>query len=137
MKVIFPQHIQVEYSNLSETYRRRWIYVLLDPRTKEIGYVGQTITNPRIRMSNHIYQAGKRNTPARIWIQEILDRGDSPIMQVVGIHGRSRDTEEPMGQSEREWMRKLIVSGCNLTNDDHVFRAVRKSINKRTREKRP
>lgn len=124
MKILFPQHAQVEYDNLLEIWQRRWIYVLLDPHTNEIRYVGQTTNNPRARMVDHVGRAHKRDTPTRVWIQELLDNGDSPIMQVVGVYGHARDTRKLTGQSELEWMKRLIADGCSLTNSDHAFRSV-------------
>lgn len=84
------------------------IYVLKDPTTGEVRYVGKTIQNPKKRLSKHCSDAslGKQTYTAR-WIRT-LDM--PPLMEII---------EEVDGSgSEREvyWIATMRELGVNLTN---------------------
>jgi len=61
-----------------------YIYALIDPRTMEVRYIGQT-NNPKERMrahtSPHVYM--KTNNRKAIWTEELKAEGLKPIMDVL------------------------------------------------------
>lgn len=61
-----------------------YIYILIDPITLEIRYVGKT-NNPKKRMrahiSPHVYM--RHNNKKCIWIEELKALGLRPVMQVM------------------------------------------------------
>lgn len=67
----------------SETVRVHF-YVLEDPNTNEIRYVGQTV-NPENRFRNHIWESKEKNvTHKHRWVVSLLRRNQQPIMRVIG-----------------------------------------------------
>lgn len=60
-----------------------YIYVLLDPTTKVIRYVGQTI-NPEQRYKSHIYLNNKNNKHHHInWLIKLKNQKLRPIMKII------------------------------------------------------
>jgi group I intron endonuclease len=63
-----------------------YIYCLKDPRTNEIRYVGQTINEPRKRLSQHIHQEKRTKgklTHVNSWIRNLKQFNLSPIMEIL------------------------------------------------------
>jgi len=64
-----------------------YIYILIDPRTNEIRYLGKT-NNPKRRKSEHLSEYNKsRNTPQKMthkdkWIKQLKKVGLKPIMEI-------------------------------------------------------
>jgi len=88
------------------------IYGLLDPRTQELRYVGQTRTSLTIRLSNHLSQARRsRKNWREKWIGALLDQGLSP--QIVLLEEVAR---EDLDQAERSWIALLREQGARLVN---------------------
>lgn len=82
MKVQRPVREDVELEQL-ETVRVHF-YVLVDPTTGEVRYVGQTVDLSN-RMRNHIWESKKKNvTYKHRWIVSLLRRNLKPTMQVLG-----------------------------------------------------
>lgn len=91
---------------------RRWfIYVLEDPDTTEVRYVG--VTHGRNRLREHIYGArsGRERNHRACWVRALLRKGRRPVQRIV---------EEGVGplwaQSEQTWIARLIAAGARLTN---------------------
>jgi hypothetical protein len=88
-----------------------YIYVLKDPITNEIRYVGKSI-NPHDRCRKHISEAkltGANNHRVN-WIKSLLNDGLKPTMEIIdGIQG---DWE----WLEQYWISQFITWGFNLTN---------------------
>lgn len=61
-----------------------YIYVLKDPTTKIIKYVGQT-KSPKNRLRSHIDLArwGKRKRAVGDWINTLLNNGKKPLLEVI------------------------------------------------------
>ena len=58
------------------------IYVLADPDTREVRYVGQSV-NPRRRYNLHMTKARKGSEyPVHDWIRSLIDKGKKPLMSV-------------------------------------------------------
>lgn len=93
-----------------DTALRTWyIYVLIDPRSEEIRYVGWTI-NPRQRLSAHVSRARKGGSYKYHWIAQLLDLGLRPTIEI--IESGSGDHKDP----ERRWIAYYRSIGCRLTN---------------------
>ncbi len=58
------------------------IYVLKDPDSKEIRYVGKTI-DPKRRLSQHIKDSQRRTAHVQCWILSLLSQGKNPVIEVI------------------------------------------------------
>lgn len=65
--------------------RKVKIYVLKDPKTLEVRYVGKTVRKLCQRLGNHIYNAKKtkHNKHLSNWILKILTEGNRPIIELI------------------------------------------------------
>lgn len=59
------------------------IYVLTDPRTQEIRYVGGTVQKLSRRLTGHIGQAKKSQHHCANWIKSLLNIGLVPDITIV------------------------------------------------------
>lgn len=84
------------------------IYCLIDPRTKEIRYVGKTI-NPERRLRKHLIDT-ERNHRVN-WIRSVLNDGIRPVLEVL-----ERCSEDAWREAERFWISYLRFLGARLTN---------------------
>ena len=87
-----------------------FIYILSDPRTGQIRYVGKT-HNPKARRIAHKrerYQNHKCH-----WVQSIRSVGLEPEFEVV-----EETSEAEWPEAERWWISYLRFIGCPLTNSD-------------------
>lgn len=58
------------------------IYVLIDPFTKEVRYVGKA-NNPAERLKGHIRDSGRHMRPVCRWVASLLKMGAAPIMEIL------------------------------------------------------
>ena len=87
------------------------IYILKDPRTLEIRYVGVTSKSLSTRLSNHIYYAKKRNcTHVHNWILSLLNINLKPLIEILEVV--TKDTWE---EREKYWILEYKKTN-NLTN---------------------
>lgn len=103
------------------------IYVLTEPRSETVRYVGKSNFPPR-RLSDHISAAkklkkrGRKVLPGEFsysvtdWIAELLDKGLYPRMLVIEIVASSTAEEV-----ERKWIDSLAVR-WSLLNDGRSWR---------------
>lgn len=65
--------------------RRVKIYVLKDPNTLEIRYVGKTVRSLSRRLGNHVANAKghKHNKHLSHWILKLLTEGKRPIIEMI------------------------------------------------------
>jgi hypothetical protein len=102
-----------------------YIYMLVDPQTREVGYIGQT-TNVHARYMAHLRNAKKYvwNSPKKVdWLQDILRRGDKPEMVII--------TEVPASladYTEEFWIVRYKKLGHPLTNATPLTRQNPKSL---------
>ncbi len=85
-----------------------FIYVLLDPRSGLIRYVGKS-DNPKWRFTKHLKDL--RSTYRTRWVQSLLARGLKPILEVID--------EVPLAEWqfwEREYIRVFRLVGMRLAN---------------------
>jgi hypothetical protein len=94
----------------------RYIYLLKDPETNEIRYVGQT-DNIKRRFNQHINKCcdvknKQYGTHKNCWIRKLLSNNLKPIIEVL----EETETLELSNQRERFWIEKLTNEGVKLTN---------------------
>lgn len=91
-----------------------FIYILSDPRTNEIRYVGKAIDTKK-RLSVHL--CDRKKSHKTNWIQSLLKEGAKPEMEIVETFFDSDD--EDWKKAERWWISYLRFIGCRLTNLDN------------------
>jgi hypothetical protein len=94
----------------------RYIYVLKDPKTLEIKYVGQT-NNVDRRYRDHIRRSLKEddeeyNTYKSRWIRKIINLGLKPLVEVID----ECQSYEESNEKENKWVAHFYESGSQLTN---------------------
>jgi group I intron endonuclease len=88
-----------------------YIYVLVDPRTNLVKYVGKTI-NPKMRFRTYIKQAksGKRNNLVINWVKSLLKENLLPKMEIID------SIEGEWEWLEVYWISQFKTWGFNLKN---------------------
>ena len=90
------------------------LYVLKDPETLKIRYVGITIRKLQERLSGHMSDVTSRpdlNYHKICWIRSLLDKGLKPIIELVAEY----ETLDEVKIAEMEYIAKYKVE-YNLTN---------------------
>lgn len=86
------------------------IYMLSDPNTGRVRYVGKTIKGWRQRLSLHLVQAQRLRHHCANWIRSLGVRPTlTTLEEIVG-------SLEDGAKAERMWIAHLRSEGCNLTN---------------------
>lgn len=62
--------------------KRTYIYILIDPRTNMIRYVGKA-DNCDNRFRKHIYEANTKNNHKANWIKSLLKENLTPILEII------------------------------------------------------
>lgn len=87
-----------------------YIYILIDPNTNYVRYVGKSI-NPERRLKDHIYN--KKKTHCSYWIQSLGKDKQEPILIIIDcINGNWEFWEQHYISLYKSWGFKL----CNHTN---------------------
>ena len=90
------------------------IYVLKDPETKVIRYVGKTVHTLQRRLSQHLYDSRtkeKRNHRLN-WIKKIVDKGQLPIIEEIDKCKWNESQER-----EQYWIKFYRESNIDLINE--------------------
>lgn len=90
------------------------IYVLRDPETKVIRYVGKTVHSLHRRLTQHLYDARtkeKRNHRLN-WIKKIVNEGQLPIIEEIDKCKWNESQER-----EQYWIKFYRKNGANLINE--------------------
>ena len=88
---------------------KTYIYILQDPTTEEVRYVGKSV-NPKRRYNSHLWDKPKVKYYSHYWIQSLLKKGLKPIMTVID------ETETNWEELERYWISQFKTWGYPLTN---------------------
>ena len=89
------------------------IYLLIDPTTIEIRYVGKTINLPQ-RLARHkrdAFSVGGTSIHRNAWLRGLYSKGLAPIVQIVDTAA-----SDNWGSVERYYIQHLSEAGYNLTN---------------------
>lgn len=94
----------------------RYIYVLKDPITLEIKYVGQTNDVNR-RYRDHLRRSLRDDdtdydTYKSRWIRKIINNGDKPILEIIDECNSYIESNE----KEKYWILYFFENGVSLTN---------------------
>lgn len=87
------------------------IYVLTEPLSGEIRYVGWTATSLEIRLARHLRDARHGSDHRRTWLRSLQRRGLTPTIDAIQSVPFSCWAE-----AERYWIRHFRERGCPLTN---------------------
>lgn len=86
-----------------------YIYILIDPRTYKIKYVGKTI-NIDIRYRNHCKKK-RGNSHRENWLEQLKSLDIKPLIQVIEICN-----EFEWAVREQYWIAYYLDLGCDLVN---------------------
>ena len=107
------------------------IYVLKDPETMQVRYVGKTVNSLIARLGQHIYDSKKSKNHRAYWIKKIIDSGKMPIIEQID----SCTWKDSVGM-ETYYIQKYKNLGCNLVNEtDGGEGTLGHKVSKETKEK--
>ena len=91
------------------------LYRLVDPRTDEVRYVGQTTNTPAVRLSSHISAARSGRFPSgrtavASWIRDLLNLGLRPIIEIAW----TTPNKKRVGLTERFLIQKHRATCLNV-----------------------
>lgn len=87
------------------------IYVLRDPQTNEVRYVGKTVQPINDRLNAHIRRSVERKTHRDCWIFGLNQIGLKPVIEVIEIV----DGDE-WAAREIFWIASFKAGGASITN---------------------
>jgi hypothetical protein len=94
------------------------IYVLIDPRSEEISYIGYTSTSLRRRLNSHLAALSPNNHEYEslkgLWIRELDRRGLRPRIQLVQTTSVANRVD--VSRLERYWYEQFVSLKCPLKN---------------------
>lgn len=88
---------------------KTYIYILQDPLSNEVRYVGKSIS-PERRYHSHLWHRPKIKSHSYYWIQSLLKKDLKPIMTIID------ETETNWQELEQYWIEQFRQWGFNLTN---------------------
>lgn len=91
---------------------KTYIYILKDPETDEIRYVGKTVDIKR-RYYHHCSKSACKSQKSHrsSWVLSLLERKLKPIMEIIDYCNY-----ENWEQYESKWIEYYTKQGCNLCN---------------------
>jgi hypothetical protein len=87
------------------------IYALIDPRTLQIRYIGQSVT-PYARRTQHCASALKETGRKAAWLNELRKNALRPVVCVLETVPHGEDSEE----AEVRWINWCTHEGMSLLN---------------------
>ena len=113
LKIAYSPNLSLKDSHVA-IYK---IYVLKDPFSNEVFYVGQTFQELSGRLSGHISDAGASNQTKKQYIKEIIERGSKPIIEAVEtIRGTCYIDKLFVNDREIFWVKYYKSKGVKLLN---------------------
>lgn len=93
------------------------IYVLKNPFTNEVFYVGQTKMELSTRLTGHVHESGVSNKPKYEYIQSMVDAGKRPIIEEIEtISGTCYIDKMFVNEREIFWVKYFKSRGIKLLN---------------------
>ncbi len=89
---------------------KNFIYVIKDPRTNEVRYVGQT-SKGSSRFRSHLYSSKTKTYPICIFIKELIDVNLSPIFEI-----QEYVSIDQLDDREKYWIAVYKQLGSDLLN---------------------
>lgn len=104
---------KARHKNAANIYT--FIYVLINPLTNDIFYVGST-GKPKFRLASHIRESRKslrytRQTRKEKYITDMLAAGIEPTMTVIEVTKLATALER-----EQYWINNMYIQGYSLVN---------------------
>lgn len=90
------------------------IYVLIDPTTSKIRYIGRTTNSLNTRLVGHISKSKIGKTHKDFWIQKLLKSGHIPIIKLYTVIIGWKESHK----YEQQLINKALKFGFILTNTD-------------------
>lgn len=87
-----------------------FIYILVDPISNQIRYVGKT-TDVKRRIRRHISERFLHDSYKDRWIRKLIDNNHYPEIETIDIV-----SNDNWGYWEQFYISYFIFLGCNLTN---------------------
>ncbi len=91
------------------------IYALVDPRTSQIRYIGQTQNHPEIRLDGHLHKKDE-NREKREWLDALKRLSLKPFVVILDYASSQNDALE----LEREWIKLGIKAEWPLLNSSNT-----------------
>lgn len=107
---------------------KRYIYALIDPRTKKEFYIGQS-KNPDVRLLNHLHKSYLLKTPKDVLLSELIKLGKVPkvkILEEIEVDTTKKLTLFNLSDRENYWINRIL--GGELLN-------IQKNINGKANER--
>jgi predicted GIY-YIG superfamily endonuclease len=89
----------------------RYIYILKDPTTKEVVYVGET-SQLSVRYKSHKWGVQGDSDEKKAWVKRLKKEGLQPIVEILDT---AKDKRDAMVK-ENALIVKYIIAGCKLFN---------------------
>lgn len=90
--------------------KHTYIYILIDPLTNQIRYVGKA-NNPQERYKNHKNRCRDKNTHKRNWMNKLRLKGLYPEIEII-----DRVLTSEWHYWEKFWIAYYRFLGCSLVN---------------------
>lgn len=90
--------------------KHTYIYILIDPTTNQVRYIGKT-NNPVERYKNHKNRCRDKNTHKRRWINKLRLQNLYPEIEVI-----DKVPIDKWRYWEKFWIAYYKFLGCDLTN---------------------
>lgn len=100
-----PKHNQTEAKKFVQ------MYALCCPDSGDVRYIGKAVCAKK-RLSSHLRDARRRNTPVYCWIRKLQDSGKLPVMKVLDSAVAASEWESV----ERRLIADARVAGARLLN---------------------
>lgn len=100
---------------MGDKYDPYTVYVLRDPRDKQVRYVGVTRQPLNKRLSEHIGDHG--HSMKHRWLKELKSAGVRPIIEQVEVIESHRNEHDV----ERAYIALFVSVGCRLTNKEYRY----------------
>lgn len=93
------------------------IYVLKNPFTKEVFYVGQTLQELQTRLTGHVHESGDVNAAKNEYIKELIQKGAKPTIETIEtIQATCRIDKALVNEREIYWIKYYKSIGVRLYN---------------------
>lgn len=93
------------------------IYALIDPRTRELRYVGQSVRGvARAKSHWRTKKERERKDHTHCWIRKLLAEGQVPEVEILETLEPSANVRALLDEAEIFWLGYFRMIGANLTN---------------------
>lgn len=93
------------------------IYILKDPFTNKVVYVGQTLQELDVRLRGHISDVGEINKAKSSYIISLKAKGAEPIIETVEVIMGTCFIDKALAiEREGHWVKYYIAKGAKLLN---------------------